>query len=74
MGDANQAATNTFFSRGNSPISCGITVSGNALSSNTVDYRDVPIQVAAGQVTNLNTSNTYCSIQSAVRAKTSLRS
>ena len=39
-GDADQAATSTYFGRGNSPISSAIVLSGNTLSGNTTDTRD----------------------------------
>jgi hypothetical protein len=57
----------SYFGRGNSPITCGITVSGNTISGNGVDERNVPASLAtAGVVVNTNTSKTFCSIQAAI--------
>ncbi len=65
-GDGDQSnVADTYFGRGNSPVSCGITISGNILS-NTIDTRDVGPGVAAGIVTNINSSASFCSIQAAI--------
>jgi hypothetical protein len=59
----------TYFGRGNSPVSCGInisgTINGNVLA-NTVDSRDVGNSFNLGIVVNTNTNKSYCSIQSAI--------
>ncbi|MBK8564255.1 MAG: hypothetical protein IPN76_13190 [Saprospiraceae bacterium] len=55
----------TYFGRGNSPVSCGITLSGNTLA-NTVNTRDVGNSAQEGIVTNTTTNETFCSIQAAV--------
>ena len=52
------------FGRGNSPITCGNTISGNSFSGNGTDTRD--IGVGYGVVTNTNTSEYFCSIQAAI--------
>ncbi|MGE5355629.1 MAG: right-handed parallel beta-helix repeat-containing protein [Deltaproteobacteria bacterium] len=52
------------FGRGNSPITCGNTISGNTFSGNGTDTRD--IGVGYGVVTNTNTSEYFCSIQAAI--------
>ncbi len=62
-GDQNNLA-DTYFGRGNSPITCGITLTGNILS-NTIDTRDVG-STASGIVKNVNTNEMFCSIQSAI--------
>ena len=63
-GDGDQAnLADQFFGRGNSPQVCGNTISGNTLG-NTLDTRN--ISVGGGLVTNTNTSETFCSIQSAI--------
>ncbi|MBK7965085.1 MAG: right-handed parallel beta-helix repeat-containing protein [Bacteroidetes bacterium] len=69
-GDGNQNdIADTYFGRGNSPVTCGVTVTGNTLS-NTIDTRDVPATAGSGLVTNLNTNTSYCTIQAAVNAAT----
>ncbi|HMS35109.1 MAG TPA: right-handed parallel beta-helix repeat-containing protein, partial [Ignavibacteria bacterium] len=62
-GDQNNLA-DTYFGRGNSAQTCGIILTGNILT-NTLNTRDVGA-AAAGLVTNLNTTETFCSIQSAI--------
>ncbi|MBL8007390.1 MAG: right-handed parallel beta-helix repeat-containing protein, partial [Ignavibacteria bacterium] len=62
-GDQNNLA-DTYFGRGNSAQTCGITLSGNILT-NTVNTRDVGTS-GGGMVTNINTSESFCSIQSAI--------
>lgn len=71
-GDGDQSnLTDTYFGRGNSPMSCGITVSGNTVSSNTVNTRDVSY-TGQGVVTNTNTSKEFCTIQAAINDATTL--
>lgn len=65
-GNQNDIA-DTYFGRGNAQTTCGNTVSGNNFSSNGVNTRNVG-SVGLGLVTNMNTNNTYCTIQSAVTA------
>jgi hypothetical protein len=72
-GDGNQNnLVDTYFGRGNSPVTCGVGIVGNTLS-NTIDTRDVPASLATGgSVTNVNTSTVYCTIQSAIDAPSTL--
>ena len=63
-GDQNNVA-DTYFGRGNSPQTCGIVMSGNILS-NTVDTRDVGANTGSGVVMNLNSTEMFCSIQTAI--------
>lgn len=62
-GDQNNLA-DQYFGRDNSPMTCSNNVSGNTLSGNTVNTRN--ISVGGGLVTNTNTSEVFCSIQSAI--------
>jgi hypothetical protein len=64
-GDADQSnVADQYFGRGNSPMTCGNTISGNTFNSNGTDTRN--IGVGGGIVTNTNTGETFCSIQSAI--------
>ncbi len=55
-----------YFGRGNSPVACGIDISGNTLS-NTIDTRDVPMSIATGgSVYNTTSGETFCTIQAAI--------
>ncbi|MFZ2487473.1 MAG: right-handed parallel beta-helix repeat-containing protein [Anaerolineae bacterium] len=54
-----------YFGRGNTPTGCGATLTGNTFSGNTTDTRTVG-PAGGGSVTNINTSETFCSIQAAV--------
>ena len=66
-GDGDQSnVSDTYFGRGNSPVSCGITLTGNTLSSNGVNTRDVGNSDGTGVVTNTNTNKLFCTIQSAI--------
>jgi uncharacterized Zn ribbon protein len=68
-GDGDQTnVSDTYFGRGNSPVSCGITLTGNTLSTNGVDTRDVGNSDGTGVVTNTNTNEIFCTIQAAVAA------
>ncbi len=71
-GDGSQSnLADDYFGRGNSPVTCGITASGNTFSGNGIDERNVPSSLAsAGVVLNTNTSTTFCSIQAAIDAAT----
>ncbi|MBV6477796.1 MAG: hypothetical protein HGGPFJEG_00540 [Ignavibacteria bacterium] len=70
-GDGDQSnLADTYFGRGNSPMTCGVTVSGNILS-NTINTRDVGT-TGSGIVKNLNTGKMFCSIQSAIDDATTL--
>jgi hypothetical protein len=63
--DGDQAnLPDTYFGRGNSAQTCGITISGNTLT-NSINTRDVGAS-AGGLVQNINTNLKYCSIQAAV--------
>ncbi|MEI2738693.1 MAG: right-handed parallel beta-helix repeat-containing protein [Chitinophagaceae bacterium] len=63
-GDADQSnLADIYFGRGNSPTTCGNTISGNTLS-NTLNTRDA--NISGGVVTNTTTLKTYCSIQPAI--------
>lgn len=64
-GDADQSnVADLYFGRGNSPMTCNNNISGNAVSAITDNYRN--IGVGTGLVTNTNTSESFCSIQSAI--------
>ncbi|MBL7795651.1 MAG: right-handed parallel beta-helix repeat-containing protein, partial [Saprospiraceae bacterium] len=58
--------SDSYFGRDNSPIACGSTISGNTLSSNGVDTREVGGPFGDGFVTNATSNETFCSIQSAI--------
>ncbi|MCE7043860.1 right-handed parallel beta-helix repeat-containing protein [Dyadobacter sp. CY312] len=60
-----------YFGRGNSPITCGNTISGNT-GTNTINTRNVGTSVGGGLVTNTNTTKTFCSIQAAISDATTL--
>jgi hypothetical protein len=64
-GDQNNLP-DAYFGRGNSPIACGNVISGNNFAGNTVNTRDVGSVGGSGFVTNINTGETFCSIQVAV--------
>lgn len=65
-GDGNQNnVSDNYFGRGNSPITCGVTVTNNTFSSNGVDTRDVG-NVTGGMATNTTTGKSFCSIQAAI--------
>jgi hypothetical protein len=64
-GDGDQSnLADTYFGRGNSPMTCGNTVTPNTYSSNGTNTRNVG--VGAGLVINTNTSENFCSIQAAI--------
>lgn len=66
-GDGDQSnLADTYFGRGNSPVTCGINLTGNILSSNTIDTRDVGNSAGQGIVVNTTTGKSFCSIQTAV--------
>jgi hypothetical protein len=66
-GDADQSnLPDQFFGRGNSPITCGNTISGNIFSGNTEDLRDANGPFNSTLVTNTTTNETFCSIQAAI--------
>ncbi len=52
-----------FFGRGNSPVGCA-AVSSNTFSGNTADFRTVG--TGGGLVTNVDTGETFCTIQAAI--------
>jgi hypothetical protein len=67
-GDGNQSVgmSANYFGRGNSPIVCGNTISGNTFSSNGLDTRDVIAAGNYGLVSNTTTNENFCNIQSAI--------
>jgi hypothetical protein len=62
-GDQSNLA-DTYFGRGNSAQTCGVILTGNILT-NTLNTRDVGPS-AGSLVTNINTTETFCSIQAAI--------
>ncbi|HQX11516.1 MAG TPA: right-handed parallel beta-helix repeat-containing protein, partial [Thermoflexales bacterium] len=71
--DGNQAnLADLFFGRGNSPIACNVTVSGNIFASNGANTRNVGTANPGGLVTNLDTAATFCSYQAAIDAPATL--
>ncbi|MBK7222631.1 MAG: right-handed parallel beta-helix repeat-containing protein [Saprospiraceae bacterium] len=63
--DADQSnVADLYFGRGNSPMTCNNVITGNTVSAITDNYRN--IGVGTGLVTNTNTSEAFCSIQSAI--------
>lgn len=69
-GDGDQSnLADQYFGRGNSPITCGVTVTGNTfgnITANGVDTRDVGISAGDGFVTNINSGESFCSINAAI--------
>ena len=66
-GDADQSnLADQYFGRGNSPITCGITMTGNIFSSNGTVTRNVGTVGGVGFVVNTTTGKTFCSIQAAI--------
>lgn len=64
-GDGDQSnLADTFFGRGNSPMTCSNILTPNTFNSNTVETRN--IAVGDGAVTNISTNKTFCSIQAAI--------
>jgi len=57
-----------YFGRGNSPVACAFYQAGNVFTGNLTDTRQVGPPVTPGTVSNLNTFQTFCSIQSAIDA------
>ena len=68
-GDQNNIA-DTYFGRGNSPMTCGNNLTGNTFTGNGLNTRDVG--VGAGLVINTNTGKNFCSIQAAIDDATTL--
>ena len=69
-GDQSNVA-DTYFGRGNSPVACGNTVSGNTFSGNGTNSRNVGAGAGqSGIVKNTTTGGFFCTIQSAVNAAT----
>ncbi|MBK6997917.1 MAG: right-handed parallel beta-helix repeat-containing protein [Lewinellaceae bacterium] len=75
-GDGNQNnLADLYFGRGNSPQTCGNTISGNTFGGNGVDERSEPTSLASGGlVQNINTSKYFCSIQAGIDDVTTLTS
>ncbi|MCB0046451.1 MAG: right-handed parallel beta-helix repeat-containing protein [Caldilineaceae bacterium] len=67
-GDGDQAdgQSPAYFGRGNAPMACGNTISGNSFSGNTTDFRQNVAGSGGGVVTNTNTGEVFCSIQAAI--------
>ncbi len=69
-GDGDQSnLADTYFGRGNSPVTCAVTISGSIFGNilaNGTDTRDVGNSSGAGIVVNTNTGRSYCSIQTAI--------
>ncbi|MBK7408003.1 MAG: right-handed parallel beta-helix repeat-containing protein [Saprospirales bacterium] len=64
-GDGDQSnISDQYFGRDNSPLVCGNILSGNTLSGNGTDFRN--ISVGGGVVTNTTTMEIFCSIQDAI--------
>jgi parallel beta-helix repeat protein len=72
--DGDQSNLNdTYFGRGNAPVSCGITLAANSFTNNDIDTRDVGgDRVHARTVTNTTIDRSYCTIQAAIDAPTTL--
>ncbi len=64
-GDQTDGQSPEYFGRGNAPIACGNTVSGNTFTNNTTDFRQ-NIAGGGGTVTNTDTGEVFCSIQAAI--------
>ncbi|MEO8959076.1 MAG: MBG domain-containing protein [Rudaea sp.] len=67
-GDSDQSATNDFFSRGNTPLSC-LDLGTNTFSGNTTDNRSVsnpPGTILTAGVHNTTRGTNFCSIQAAI--------
>ena len=54
-----------FFGRGNTPLTCGATVTGNSFSGNTNNFRQVG-SASSSAVTNINSGEIFCSLQNAI--------
>jgi parallel beta-helix repeat protein len=66
-GDGNQDnLPDQYFGRGNSPVMCGISLSGNTYSLNGTNERTVGTYTTDGYVRNTQTGKTFCSIQAAI--------
>ncbi|MCB9138762.1 MAG: right-handed parallel beta-helix repeat-containing protein [Caldilineaceae bacterium] len=67
-GDGDQAdgQSPAYFGRGNAPVACGNTISGNNFSGNTTDFRQNVAGSGGGVVTNTDTGKVFCSIQAAI--------
>ena len=68
--DADQSnLADQYFGRGNSPVTCGVTLTGNIygnILANGTNTRDVGNASGTGFVVNTNTGKSYCSIQAAI--------
>lgn len=67
-GSQNDGDSPNYFGRGNSPIACGNTVSGNIFIGNGIDFRQegAGLSTTAGVVQNTDTDATFCTIQAAI--------
>ncbi len=65
-GDQSDGQSPEYFGRGNAPTACRSTVSGNSFSGNGADYRVRAATSGSSLVTNANTGEQFCTIQTAV--------
>ncbi|MBK9109244.1 MAG: right-handed parallel beta-helix repeat-containing protein [Saprospiraceae bacterium] len=66
-GDGDQSdLADLYFGRGNSPIACGNTISGNTFSGNGTNTRNNGSVGGTGFVKNTNSGETFCTIQAAI--------
>ena len=69
-GDGDQSnLADSYFGRGNSPVSCGITITGSVygnILANGINTRDVGNSYGTGIVVNTTTGKSYCTIQAAI--------
>ncbi|MEP7197708.1 MAG: right-handed parallel beta-helix repeat-containing protein, partial [Saprospiraceae bacterium] len=66
-GDQVDSKSANYFGRGNAPVACGNEIVGNSFISNGLNQRTSgPGAGANGFVTNINTLETFCSIQAAI--------
>lgn len=68
LGDQAAGQSPAYFGRGNSPVACGNTISGNTFNSNATNFRQNISATSLNLVTNSDTGDTFCSIQSAINA------
>lgn len=72
-GDGDQTNyADTYFGRGNSPITCAVNLTGNSTTGNTIATRDVGSVTGNGFVTNTTTGKSFCSIQDAINDATTM--
>lgn len=64
-GDQSDGQSADYFGRGNAPVACTNTISGNTFNGNTTDFRQ-NVANGAGIVTNIDTGEVFCTIQGAI--------